>query len=119
MSLVYKKLRRIIDDLLYYIRTNPMEVFILVLMPLITGGLLTTILARFGIRLPLTVQTMLAQLNGYPSRSESSSSRSYRSASYGRENSYGGLRGFGGQVSNIVGGIGGLGTVLSMVKMFT
>lgn len=98
-----------------------MKVVMLVIVPLISGGLLTTFLARFGIRLPPTIQKMLAQLGGHASSFESSfggrgGSASYRRDSYKSSNV--GSGGFGGQVANIVGGLGGLGTALSMAKMF-
>jgi hypothetical protein len=52
MQSVYHKLRRLLRDLMHYMKKNPMRVFMLVIMPLITGGALTGLLARFGIRLP-------------------------------------------------------------------
>lgn len=39
-------------DLYYYARRHPVKVFMLVVMPLLTGGALHRILAQFGIRLP-------------------------------------------------------------------
>ncbi|KAI1800401.1 hypothetical protein F4811DRAFT_30945 [Daldinia bambusicola] len=54
-----KKLRRLLRDLVYYAKRHPFKVFMLVVMPLITGGALTALLARFGLRLPPTIERML------------------------------------------------------------
>ncbi|SPQ18563.1 a41e7ea4-83ac-4b85-95c7-d1445a7f9d48 [Thermothielavioides terrestris] len=54
-----KKLRRLLRDLVYYAKRHPAKVFMLVLMPLITGGALTALLARFGLRLPPFLERML------------------------------------------------------------
>jgi hypothetical protein len=55
----YKQLKRILRDLVSYAKRHPMKVFMLVLMPLITGGALTALLARFGLRMPPTLERML------------------------------------------------------------
>ncbi|KAI0596485.1 hypothetical protein F4775DRAFT_313884 [Biscogniauxia sp. FL1348] len=55
----YKKLKRLLRDLVYYAKRHPLKVFMLVVMPLITGGALTALLARFGLRLPPGVERML------------------------------------------------------------
>jgi hypothetical protein len=49
---LYSKLRRLLRDLMYYLKKNPVKVFMLVIMPLLTGGALTGLLAKFGIRMP-------------------------------------------------------------------
>ncbi|KAI2619299.1 hypothetical protein GGR54DRAFT_138540 [Hypoxylon sp. NC1633] len=54
-----KKLKRLLRDLMYYAKRHPLKVFMLVIMPLITGGALTALLARFGLRLPPSVERML------------------------------------------------------------
>ncbi|OTB05910.1 hypothetical protein M426DRAFT_21345 [Hypoxylon sp. CI-4A] len=54
-----KKLKRLLRDLMYYAKRHPLKVFMLVIMPLITGGALTALLARFGLRLPPTIERML------------------------------------------------------------
>ncbi|RWA09737.1 hypothetical protein EKO27_g5368 [Xylaria grammica] len=59
MTRAYKKLRRLLRDLMYWAKRHPVKVFMLVIMPLITGGALTALLARFGLRLPATIQRML------------------------------------------------------------
>ncbi|CAJ2501328.1 Uu.00g041810.m01.CDS01 [Anthostomella pinea] len=55
----YKKLKRLLRDLIYYAKRHPMKVFMLVIMPLVTGGALTAMLARFGLRLPPGLERML------------------------------------------------------------
>ncbi|KAH6854177.1 hypothetical protein B0I37DRAFT_23631 [Chaetomium sp. MPI-CAGE-AT-0009] len=54
-----KKLKRLFRDLVYYAKRHPTKVFMLVLMPLITGGALTALLARVGLRLPPFVERLL------------------------------------------------------------
>lgn len=54
-----KKLKRLLRDLMYYAKRHPFKVFMLVIMPLITGGALTALLARFGLRLPPSIERML------------------------------------------------------------
>ncbi|KAI1341445.1 hypothetical protein F5Y15DRAFT_356681 [Xylariaceae sp. FL0016] len=59
MDRAYKKLKRLLRDLIYYAKRHPLKVFMLVIMPLITGGALTALLARFGLRLPPGIERML------------------------------------------------------------
>lgn len=59
MQRTYKQLKRLLRDLVYYAKKHPMKVFMLVIMPLITGGALTALLARFGLRLPPGLERML------------------------------------------------------------
>ncbi|KAK7969933.1 hypothetical protein PG996_001630 [Apiospora saccharicola] len=56
---MYKKLKTLLRDLVYYAKRHPMKVFMLVIMPLITGGALTALLARFGLQLPPGIERML------------------------------------------------------------
>lgn len=46
-------------DLIYYAKRHPLKVFVLVLVPLITGGALTALLARLGLRLPPFLERLL------------------------------------------------------------
>ncbi|KIH88438.1 hypothetical protein SPBR_07739 [Sporothrix brasiliensis 5110] len=59
MQRAYKKLKRLLRDLIYYAKKHPMRVFMLAIMPLITGGALTALLARFGLRMPQSLERML------------------------------------------------------------
>lgn len=61
---MYVQLRRLLRDLAYYLKKHPMKVFMLVIMPLITGGALTGLLSAFGLRLPVGVEKMF----GMPGR---------------------------------------------------
>lgn len=47
-----QQIRRIIRDLIHYAKRHPMKVFMMFVMPLITGGALTGVLKSLGIRLP-------------------------------------------------------------------
>lgn len=58
------KIRKYLRELYSYARRHPMKIFILVIMPLITGGALADLLRRFGIRLPGGMQKMLSSLGG-------------------------------------------------------
>ncbi|KAI1333023.1 hypothetical protein F5Y16DRAFT_354599 [Xylariaceae sp. FL0255] len=59
MTRTYKKLKRLLRDLMYWAKRHPMKVFMIVIMPLITGGALTALLARFGLRLPQSLTRMM------------------------------------------------------------
>jgi len=47
-----RQLRHLLRDLKYYARKHPLKVFMLIIMPLLTGGALHSVLRKFGIRLP-------------------------------------------------------------------
>ncbi|KAM4054872.1 hypothetical protein HRG_005691 [Hirsutella rhossiliensis] len=55
----YRQLRRLLRDLVHYAKRHPWKVFFLVVMPLVTGGALTALLARFGLRMPPSLERML------------------------------------------------------------
>lgn len=57
-KMVYQ-VRYYLRKLYHYARRNPVKLFMLVIMPLITGGALADLLRRFGIRLPGGLQNML------------------------------------------------------------
>ncbi|OLN97058.1 hypothetical protein CCHL11_02060 [Colletotrichum chlorophyti] len=54
-----KQVKRLWRDLVYYAKKHPYKVIALVIMPLITGGFLTALLARFGLRLPPGIERMI------------------------------------------------------------
>jgi hypothetical protein len=58
------QLRRLWRDLIYYAKKNPLKVFMLVIMPLLTSGALIGLLSRFGIRLPGGLDRMLRNMGG-------------------------------------------------------
>ncbi|ERF75089.1 hypothetical protein EPUS_04871 [Endocarpon pusillum Z07020] len=105
------RLRRFIRDLYYYMRRHPLKVFVLVIMPLLTGGVLTKILAQFGVRLPRGLE----ELVGGRRRGGMGGFQSERY--YAR----GGARDFGSgsNLPGMGGGIGeNLGGLLKVAKMF-
>lgn len=59
LARAYKQLKRLLRDLAYYARRHPVKVLTLVVLPLVTGGALTALLARFGLRLPPAVERVL------------------------------------------------------------
>lgn len=59
LARAYKQLKRLLRDLVYYAKRHPLKVFTLVVLPLLTGGALTALLARFGLRLPPSIERML------------------------------------------------------------
>ncbi|TFB06376.1 hypothetical protein CCMA1212_001682 [Trichoderma ghanense] len=54
-----KQLKRLLRDLQHYAKRHPWKVFFLVILPLVTGGALTALLARFGLRIPPAIERML------------------------------------------------------------
>ncbi len=59
MQRAYKHLKRLLRDLVHYAKRHPVKVFMLVIMPLVTGGALTALLGRFGLRMPAGLERML------------------------------------------------------------
>ncbi len=55
----FKQLKRLLRDLLHWAKRHPVKVFFMVIMPLITGGALTALLARFGLRMPPAIERWL------------------------------------------------------------
>ena len=96
------RIRKFLRDVLSYMRRRPMKVFLLVIMPLITGGALTRILAQLGVRLPRGLE----QLAG-----------GGRAGMGDRTFSRGGARDFGGG-SSLPWMMDGLGSVLGIAKNF-
>lgn len=82
-----------------YARRHPVKFFMLVVMPLITGGALTKILRKFGVRLPTGVSRLMSN---------------FESGRGGRGRGYGGRReGFGD-----FGGGGGIQSIMKIAQMF-
>ncbi|MCJ1251536.1 hypothetical protein MMC30_008771 [Trapelia coarctata] len=90
-------IKRLLRDLIRYAKENPMKMFTLVVLPLITGGALTKLLSSVGIRLPAG----LAALAG----------------GMGRGGGGGGMVDALGGIAGGVGG-GGVQTALGIAKMF-
>lgn len=88
------KIKRMMRDAYGYARRHPMKVFMLVIMPLITGGALANILKQFGIKLPVGMLGGLGK-GGY-------------------EDSFGGSGGAHGDL----GGGGGIQSIMRIAQMF-
>ncbi|KAI9745442.1 MAG: hypothetical protein M1818_000976 [Claussenomyces sp. TS43310] len=117
LNKMYAQLRRLLRDLVYYLKKNPFKVFVLVIMPLITGGVLTGLLARFGIRLPAGVERMIAKLGGHSGESFGRTNGGTGAGGglhFEREKYEGPLGGMG----KAMGAMGGAGTLMGLAKMF-
>jgi hypothetical protein len=118
---MYTKLRRLLRDLIYYMKKHPMKVFILVIMPLITGGALTGLLAKFGLRLPAGIEKMFGAAGGGGmgvGRGAGGHMQFERTKVEGPLGAMGGLGNLAGGVGSVVGGMGGIGGAVSLAKMF-
>jgi hypothetical protein len=104
-------------DLIYYLKKNPIKVFVLVIMPLITGGALTGLLSRFGLRLPTSIQRVVAKIGGGSGASIGAMTigRGRDGAlQFQRERYEGPLSG----VGKAVGAMGGANGLMNVAKMF-
>lgn len=61
---IVHQIKRYIRELYGYARRHPLKVFMLLVMPLITGGALHNILKRFGIRLPAGMSRAMNNFGG-------------------------------------------------------
>jgi hypothetical protein len=119
MARIYSKLRRLLRDLLYYFKKHPMKVFMLVIMPLITGGALTGLLAKFGIRLPGGIEKMFGAAAGGSNGGGYGVGRGQGGhMQFERTKVEGPLGGLGEGIGSVVGGLGGIGGAVSLAKMF-
>ncbi|KIV94248.1 hypothetical protein PV10_02032 [Exophiala mesophila] len=99
------RVRRFLRQIYSYMRRNPVKVFFLVIMPLITGGALTRLLATVGVRLPRSLENLVGGSRGGADRF------------YAR----GGARDFvsGSALPGMGGGIGeSIGGLMNLAKMF-
>ena len=103
---------------MYYLKKHPMKVFMLVIMPLITGGALTGLLAKFGIRLPGGIEKMFGAAGVGVGRGAGGSMQFERTKVEGPLGAMGGLGNLAGGVGSVVGGMGGIGGAVSLAKMF-
>ncbi|KAI4286259.1 MAG: hypothetical protein L6R38_000025 [Xanthoria sp. 2 TBL-2021] len=58
------EIKKMLRNLVSYARRHPLKVFMLVIMPLITGGALHNILRQFGIRLPAGLSSLVGGYGG-------------------------------------------------------
>lgn len=117
---IYSQLRRLLRDLMYYMKKHPMKVFMLVIMPLITGGALTGLLARFGIRLPGGLEKMFGGKPGGMGGGMAGIGRDGRGGMQWERTHVEGHGGAGALegLGKVVGGMGGIGGAMSLAKMF-
>jgi hypothetical protein len=111
MQRAWKQLKKIIRNLVHYAKRHPWKVFFLVIMPLVTGGALTALLARFGLRMPPSLDRMVSM-----------ASRAATGDHFGLVNDAVRMAGdFGGSSSSSSGGdlFGSLGSIGNMAKMFS
>lgn len=97
-----------------------MKVFMLVIMPLITGGALTTLLAKFGVRLPPSVVKMFGGAQGGGGGFGGGGRRGGMEREWEHTSVSGPLGAMGGLggLASMVGGMGGIGGAMSLAKMF-
>ncbi|KAI1003406.1 hypothetical protein K3495_g4799 [Podosphaera aphanis] len=98
MTRMYKKLRRLFRDLAHYVKRHPLKVFMLVILPLITSGALAALLAKFGIRLPTSLQKALSK---------------HGRSSFGKAGSGSWVK----KIRKLFGGLGAMGNVMGLVKL--
>jgi len=104
---------------MYYMKKHPMKVFMLVIMPLITGGALTGLLARFGIRLPGGLEKMFGgKPGGGGMAGIGRDGRGGMQWERTHVESHGGGSGALEGLGKVVGGMGGIGGAMSLAKMF-
>jgi hypothetical protein len=99
------RIRHFLRKIYEYMRRNPLKVFFLVIMPLITGGALTKLLGQFGVRLPRSLENLAG------------GQRAQTERFYAR----GGARDFpgGSALPGMSGGVSeSIGSLMSIAKMF-
>lgn len=110
-------------------KKNPLKVFMLVIMPLITGGALTGLLHKFGIRLPAGMEKLFgggSQVNGGGSSTGSGSGISggkresvyERTSIRGERAAGGGALETLGTMASLANNMGGVSSAMSLAKMF-
>jgi hypothetical protein len=111
------KFKHLLRELWYYLRRNPVKVFFLVIMPLVSGGALAAVASQFGVKLP-------GFLSG---RNAKGMSEALGGGGYYGSKGYGGSHGSSGGLGDMAGGLGGLasmagggniGTLMNLAKMF-
>ncbi len=63
---IVHQLRRLLRQLMAYARRHPVKLFVMVVMPLITGGALGKVLRQFGIRIPAGLGRMGGSMSSSP-----------------------------------------------------
>ncbi|KAJ8070087.1 hypothetical protein OCU04_000482 [Sclerotinia nivalis] len=115
---IYAKLRQLLRDLIYYMKRHPFKVFMLVIMPLITGGALAGLLKKFGVRLPGGLEKMIGGGKGRRGAGSASFGNG-GNGSYEYERSS--VKGSGGAMAKLgmlTGGMDGVGEAMKLAKLF-
>ncbi len=137
MQHLYKKLQHFLREIWRYAQRHPVKVFFMVIMPLVSGGVLTKLARQFGVNLPETGGAHggrggFAGAGPSGGRGSSASSGYYASEKFemdsrmGGGHSGGGRPGGGGMMGalgnvdlqSVAGGIGGLASLASMASKF-
>lgn len=131
MQHLYKKLQHFLREIWRYAQRHPYKVFFMVIMPLVSGGVLTKLAKQFGVNLPEMGGSAArgAYAGGGHSGGRSRSAGGYYgSEGYGydgasRSGAGAGAGGLMGGLPNIdmqsvAGGIGGLASLASMASKF-
>ncbi|KAM3074395.1 hypothetical protein ACMFMG_002799 [Clarireedia jacksonii] len=111
---MYAKLQKLLADLIYYMKRHPVKVFVLVIMPLVTGGALAGLLKRFGIRLPAGLDKLMGGRGG--KRGGLGGGRD--SYQYERSRVEGSGIGGMGKLGMLAGGMDGVSGAMKLAKMF-
>lgn len=99
------KLKHLIREVMAYARRHPYKVFLLVIMPLISGGVLHSIARQFGIRLPDFLKGSAATRGG----GGYYGSQGYGESDFGRNV---------GNIADLAGNIGSIGSVMKLASSF-
>ncbi|KAL1987638.1 hypothetical protein VTN96DRAFT_2879 [Rasamsonia emersonii] len=73
---IVHRIKRLLRHIYHYAQRHPIKVFLLVIVPLITGGILQKLLATIGIRLPRSLRGKSASSSGFGSAGGSGLSES-------------------------------------------
>ncbi|KAL6706913.1 hypothetical protein ACN47E_005056 [Coniothyrium glycines] len=126
---LYKKLQHFLREIWRYAQRHPYKVFFMVIMPLVSGGVLTKLARQFGVNLPETGgQASRGAHAGHAHGGGGSAGGYYGSEGYGydgpsRAGGGGGAAGPAGlmggiDMQSVAGGIGGLASLASMASKF-
>ncbi|KAF1971493.1 hypothetical protein BU23DRAFT_183492 [Bimuria novae-zelandiae CBS 107.79] len=110
ITYLYAKFRELLHRLWSYARRHPFKI-VMILLPLISGGVLTKLARKFGVNMP-GMET--GHRGGYASGGHAGGY--YGSEGYGREG--GGAGGSGMNLQSVASGIGGLASLAKMAQGF-
>jgi len=111
---MYAKLQKLLADLFYYMKRHPVKVFMLVIMPLVTGGALAGLLKRFGIRLPGGLDKLMGGRGGKRGGLGCGKDSYQFERSRVEGSGIGGM----GKLGMIAGGMDGVSGAMKLAKMF-